>query len=538
MGVFSLVIVILHRNDTVFKAAETAADDRRGLPELDSVLTVNAALYDVAVCGEVLNTVRDESGQQLVAELYAAVLRAGVSRLVQRRALFAAEVEEHELAVLRHGEGHRSICRAAGKVGFVVLNQIVGVFIGDAHRGRAVRLHGERIVACRQGNRTAELTLRAKGVRAGDIQRRNQVDNSDHSNRCDQTDEQFSLVGKARDKLLAHKNLQHARCGAADDQHDHRQERAGHIITEALDRNCADDQRNDCRLNEQQKQIHALFCRTQYQHRKARHDKHAERTHREREQIGDCVDHQQDGAQDLLAAARRRDDEPDRQQARDRHQAGVGIRVAENGVQTGVKVAAGVAVACANCLHDDAHRAHQQIAGGGVDGQQTDRSRRGSDRGRGSAEGGPAVIRKQNDAQIDRKSRKKDRKFCDRELARARIQRGYARQQHVRKQRKRRRRQQTLYLVLACKQHHEQRTDRAEHADHLLREIAAVIVEAGDDPQRNRRHGVQSPTGAARRGGLCLNASLRLSVFGLSRFLFHQFSSSDAARPVFPVSAS
>ena len=109
-------------------------------------------------------------------------------------------------------------------------------------------------------------------------------------------------------------------------------------------------------------------------------------------------------------------------------------------------------------------------------------------------------------------SRKKDRKFCDRELARARIQRGYARQQHVRKQRKRRRRQQTLYLVLACKQHHEQRTDRAEHADHLLREIAAVIVEAGDDPQRNRRYGVQSPTGAARRGGLCLNASLRLSV--------------------------
>ena len=114
----------------------------------------------------------------------------------------------------------------------------------------------------------------------------------------------------------------------------------------------------------------------------------------------------------------------------------------------------------------------------------------------------------------------------------------WERVQELRKQRKRRRRQQTLYLVLACKQHHEQRTDRAEHADHLLREIAAVIVEAGDDPQRNRRHGVQSPTGAARRGGLCLNASLRLSVFGLSRFLFHQFSSSDAARPVFPVSAS
>ena len=107
VGVFGLVVVILHRGNAVLKATQTAAEHWCGFPQLDGVLTVYAALYDVAVCGQVLNTVCNEGGQQLIAQLDTAVLCTGVGGDIDRHArLIAGDVEEHELAVLGHGEGN------------------------------------------------------------------------------------------------------------------------------------------------------------------------------------------------------------------------------------------------------------------------------------------------------------------------------------------------------------------------------------------------------------------------------------------------
>ena len=421
--ILGFVVVVLHRNDAVLEAAKAAAEYRRGLPQLDGVLTVNAALYDVAVRGQVLNTVRNERREQLVAELDAAVLRAGVVRRRESRARLTAEVEEHELAVLGDGKGHGSVGRAVYQVGFVVLNQVVGVFIGDADGCGRVSLHGERVVARRQVERTAELALGAEGVQAGDIQRRRQINGCKHHDGCDKTDEQLSLVRQTRNQLFAHENLEYARGGAAGNQHDDRQERAGHIIAEALDRYRADNQCDNSRLHEQQEQVHALVRRAEHEHRKARHDEHAERTHRKRKQIGNRIHHQQNRAQNFLTAARGSDHEPERQQARNRHQARVGVRVAENGIQTGIEVRAGVAVARADRLHDDAHRAHQDVAGRSVNRQQTDRSGGRRNRSGGAAEGDFSVLREQNNAQIHRKGREKHRKLRYRKLARTGVER-------------------------------------------------------------------------------------------------------------------
>ncbi len=148
------------------------------------------------------------------------------------------------------------------------------------------------------------------------------------------------------------------------------------------------------------------------------------------------------------------------------------------------------------------------------------RSRRCSDR---AAAGGRRLpsIRKQNEAQLDRKRPQERRNFCSiaRYSARARIQRGYAQTAAVRKHAHKAAASADALPCPACKLHQDsvRRQDPTRPPSGV--KLAAVIVEAGDDPQRVRPPWCTVQRALLGRGGLCLNASLGLSVFGLSRFL-------------------
>ena len=242
VGVFGLIVVILHRGNAVLKATQTAAEHWCGFPQLDGVLTVYAALYDVAVCGQVLNTVCNEGGQQLIAQLDTAVLCTGVGGGIDRHArLIAGDVEEHELAVLGHGEGNIVIRGGICKVGFVILHQIVGVFVRNTHVYRRGGIHTQRVVAGGQVRGTAEIALGAEGVRTGDIECRDQIDGDHDHDTSNRTDQQLALICETFGQLAAHADLEQTGSDAADYEHDHRQGRAGDRVTEALDRYRADD---------------------------------------------------------------------------------------------------------------------------------------------------------------------------------------------------------------------------------------------------------------------------------------------------------
>ena len=268
------------------------------------------------------------------------------------------KIEEYQFAVIRDGEADRGIRGAAYQIRLVVLDEVARILIRHAHLHRCGGFHRQRIFPYRQIRSTAEIAFCAKGICACDIQRRNQIDHTNHDDAGDDANHHLALVAQHRGDFFAHINFQNTGKRTAHHQHKQRQRGTRNGVAKPLDRDAACDQCHHSSLHQQQEHIHPAFLGAKRQHQQAGDNKNAERTHRKGQQIGNRVDHQKDGAKHLLSTCSGGKNQPQRQQARDRHQTRIGVRIAKNGVQSGIKSRTGIAIPRSNQLHERPERRH------------------------------------------------------------------------------------------------------------------------------------------------------------------------------------